>query len=127
MLTEAEQEFSFEGFAKPPILSINRGYTAPIALDREVSRDDLVFLAAHDDDSFARHEAMQELLLGYLLGEGDDDARAAIGTATKAVLADDALDHEMRAELLTLPPFAYLGERSKIYDPGAMVAKREGL
>ncbi|MAK99725.1 MAG: aminopeptidase N [Citromicrobium sp.] len=127
VLTEAEQEFSFEGFAKPPILSINRGYTAPIALDRDISRDDLVFLAAHDDDSFARHEAMQELLLGYLLGEGDDDARAAIGTATQAVLADEALDNEMRAELLTLPPFAYLGERSKIYDPGAMVEKREGL
>ncbi len=127
VLSEAEQEFTFDGHAAAPVLSINRGFTAPVAITRDVPRDDLVFLAAHDDDAFARHEAMQELLLGYLLGDEDDEARAAIGTAAGAILADEALDHEMRAELLSLPPFAYLAERSEIYDPGAMVAKREGL
>ena len=131
VLTEAEQEFTFEGHSSPPILSINRDFTAPVAIERAISRDDLVFLAAHDDDAFARHEAMQELLLGYLLGaesDGGDDAwREAIGTAAGAILSDEALDHEMRAELLSLPPFAYLAERSETYDPGAMVARREGL
>ncbi|MEL7687394.1 aminopeptidase N [Citromicrobium bathyomarinum] len=127
VLNEAEQSFTFDGHAAPPILSINRGFTAPVAIERDISRDDLMFLAAHDDDAFARHEAMQELLLGYLLGDGGDDARDAIGTAAGAILADDSLDHEMRAELLTLPPFAYLAERSETYDPGAMVEKREGL
>ena len=123
----AAQSFTFDGHARPPVLSINRGFTAPVAIERDISRDDLMFLAAHDDDAFARHEAMQELLLGYLLGEGGNDARDAIGTAAGAILRDDSLDHEMRAELLTLPPFAYLAERSETYDPGAMVEKREGL
>ncbi|MBL4792642.1 MAG: aminopeptidase N, partial [Citromicrobium sp.] len=127
VLSEAEQSFTFDGHARPPVLSINRGFTAPVAIERDISRDDLMFLAAHDDDAFARHEAMQELLLGYLLGEGGNDARDAIGTAAGAILRDDSLDHEMRAELLTLPPFAYLAERSETYDPGAMVEKREGL
>ncbi len=127
VLNEAEQSFTFEGHATPPVLSINRGFTAPVAIERDISRDDLMFLAAHDDDAFARHEAMQELLLGYLLGDGGDDARDAIGKAAGAILRDDSLDHEMRAELLTLPPFAYLAERSETYDPGAMVEKREGL
>ncbi len=127
VLTEAEQEFAFAGHATAPILSLNRGFTAPVAIEREVSRDELVFLAAKDDDAFARHEAMQELLLGYLLGQGEDHSREAIGTAAGAILADDTLDHEMRGELLSLPPFAYLAERSEIYDPGAMVARREAL
>ena len=57
----------------------------------------------------------------------DAAAREAVGTAAGAILADDALDHEMRAELLGLPTFAYLAERSEVFDPGAMVDKREGL
>ncbi|GAB5348855.1 aminopeptidase N [Alteriqipengyuania sp. 357] len=127
VLTEAEQAFTFDGFARPPILSINRGFTAPVAITRDIAREDLVFLAGNDDDSFARHEAMQELLLGYLLGGEDEYAREAIGTAAGAILDDGALHHEMRAELLSLPPFAYLAERSEIYDPAAMVERREGL
>ncbi len=127
VLTEEKQSFTFEGHSSAPILSINRGFTAPVAIEREIAREDLVFLAGKDDDSFARHEAMQELLLGYLLAEHDKDARDAIGTAAEAILDDSTLDHEMRAELLTLPPFAYLAERSQSFDPGAMVERREGL
>ena len=127
VLTQDSQDFTFDGHAKPPVLSINRNFTAPVAIERDIAREDLVFLAAHDDDAFARHEAMQELLLGYLLGDGDEAAREAIGTAAGAILTDDALDHEMRAELLGLPTFAYLAERSEVFDPGAMVDKREGL
>ncbi|MEL7720728.1 aminopeptidase N [Citromicrobium bathyomarinum] len=127
VLKQESQDFAFDGHAKPPVLSINRNFTAPVAIERDIAREDLVFLAGHDDDAFARHEAMQELLLGYLLGDGDAAAREAIGTAAGAILADDALDHEMRAELLGLPTFAYLAERSEIFDPGAMVDKREGL
>ena len=127
VLKQESQDFTFDGHAKPPVLSINRNFTAPVAIERNIAREDLVFLAAHDDDAFARHEAMQELLLGYLLGDGDAAAREAIGTAAGAILADEALDHEMRAELLGLPTFAYLAERSEVFDPGAMVDKREGL
>ncbi|NCP19418.1 MAG: aminopeptidase N [Erythrobacter sp.] len=127
VLDQPSQDFTFAGHAQPPILSINRDFTAPVAITRDIPRGDLVFLAGNDDDSFARHEAMQELLLGYLLHDHDGETRDAIGTAAGAILDDDALDHEMRAELLSLPPFSYLAERSDIYDPGAMIEKREGL
>jgi aminopeptidase N len=49
-LEQAQASVSFPGFAEPPVLSINRGFSAPVAIEREVSLDDLVFLAAHDDD-----------------------------------------------------------------------------
>ena len=134
-LTEAQQSFSFSGFAETPVLSINRDFSAPVAIDREVSNDDLVFLAQHDDDPFARYEAMQDLvvrhLCGALSGSLDDKAREqgrqAIGAAFAAVLGDESLDDLMRGELLILPGETYLSEQMLVADPAAIHDEREGL
>jgi aminopeptidase N len=134
-LSEAQQVFSFAGFAEPPVLSINRAFSAPVAIEREVSNDDLVFLAAHDDDPFARYEAMQDLvvrhLCGLLGGSADDQARdagrEAIGAAFAAVLGDEQIDDLMRGELLILPGETYLAEQMLVADPAAIRAEREGL
>ncbi len=106
VLSEAEASVSFAGFAEPAVLSINRGFSAPVSIEREVSHADLVFLAAQDDDPFARYEAMQELTVGHLtaavsgaLGPVERAAgRAAIAGALGAVLADGKLDDLMRGE-----------------------------
>ena len=99
VLSDAETSISFEGFVERPVLSINRGFSAPVSIEREVSHEDLVFLAAHDDDPFARYEAMQELTVGHLTaavggglsftcvvdgGLGNDDISSAIAPPTKA-------------------------------------------
>ncbi len=134
-LNEAQQSFSFSGFAEPPVLSINRDFSAPVAIEREVANEDLVFLAEHDDDPFARYEAMQDLvvrhlcgLLGGSLDEGARDAgRKAIGSAFSAVLGDAGLDDLMRGELLILPGESYLAEQMLVADPAAIHAEREGL
>ncbi|MGX7893906.1 aminopeptidase N [Tsuneonella sp. HG222] len=135
ILTEARQSFAFEGFTQPPVLSINRGFSAPVTIEREVSDDDLVFLAANDDDPFARYEAMQDLVVGHLRGvlsgstdeAGRDAGRQAIGQAVRSVLADSQLDDLMRGELLVLPGETYLSEQMLVADPGAIHAEREGL
>jgi len=126
---------SFSGFSQPPVLSINRGFSAPVAIERDVPLDDLVFLAAHDDDPFARYEAMQDLIVGHLrdaaagsLGDAQREAgREAIRRAFAAVLADDKLDDLMRGELMILPGQAYLSEQMLVADPAAIHAEREGL
>jgi len=135
VLSEAQQSFSFPGFATPPVLSINRGFTAPVTIERKVRRDDLVFLAAHDDDPFARYEAMQELVVGHLkdaidgkfdaaqLAEGREQIAGALG----AVLADERLDDLMRGELLVLPGETYLAEQMLVADPGAIHEQRQAL
>jgi aminopeptidase N len=100
-----------------------------------MSREDLVFLAANDDDPFARYEAMQELVIGHLiaaLGGGLSDrereaGRVAIGGALEAVIDDPALDDLMRGELMILPSHAYLAEQMLVSDPAAIHAEREGL
>ena len=134
-IDESQVELSFAGFASPPVLSINRGFSAPVVIERKLPREDLVFLAGHDDDSFARHEAMQELVVGHLtalLGGGLSDGQReagyeAIGGALAAVFDDSALDDLMRGELMILPGEAYLAEQFAVSDPGAIHAEREGL
>ncbi|QWC56870.1 aminopeptidase N [Erythrobacter sp. 3-20A1M] len=135
VLDEAEAEIRYDGFAQPPVLSINRGYSAPVSIHRSVSPADLVFLAAKDDDSFARYEAMQELLVGHLVaaveGRLSDtergSGREAIGEAFGAILADDQLDDSMRGELISLPTQSYLAEQIEIADPGLIHEEREAL
>ena len=132
-LTEAQQSFSFDGFADVPVLSVNRGFSAPVSIEREVADVDLVFLAAHDDDPFARYEAMQDLVVGHLRGllSGEagarESGREAIGQAFEAVLADETLDDLMRGELLMLPGETYLAEQMLVADPQAIRDEREGL
>ncbi|MCT2398555.1 aminopeptidase N [Novosphingobium mangrovi (ex Huang et al. 2023)] len=135
VLDKASDSFVFEGFAKPPVLSINRGFSAPVSIDIERANEDLVFLAARDDDPFARYEAMQSLVVQHLVaavGQGLGDAaraeaRAAIGKAFAAILTDPALDDLMRGELMILPAESYLAEQMLVADPGAIHAEREAL
>ena len=129
VLDKVADSFRFPGFAAAPALSLNRGFSAPVAIERQVAEDELVFLAAHDDDPFARYEAMQSLTVQYLTGssEGGDASREAIGTAFAAILEDSALDDLMRGELMMLPGETYLAEQLLVADPGAIHAAREGL
>ncbi|MFM7377363.1 MAG: aminopeptidase N, partial [Erythrobacter sp.] len=139
VLEAEEQTFDLPLAGADPVVSINRGFTAPVVIERALAREDLVFLAAHDDDPFARSEALQELAVGHLVGtasgalSADEQAagEAAIIGAFRSSLADNALEDAMRGELLVLPSETYLfeamavGERKA--DPGAIHAAREGL
>jgi aminopeptidase N len=139
VLEEEEQTFDLPLAGGDPVLSINRGFTAPVVIERNLAREDLVFLAAHDDDPFARSEALQELAVGHLVGaasgtlSADEQVagEAAIIGAFRSSLADNALDDAMRGELLVLPSETYLFEAmatgDRKADPGAIHAVREGL
>ena len=139
VLTNATQTFDLPLAGGDPVVSINRGFTAPVVIERTLAAEDLVFLAARDDDPFARFEALQELAVAHLVavaaGTLSPDERAAgeaafIG-AMRAILTDGALDDAMRGELMMLPSETYLfeamasGERKA--DPGAIHTAREGL
>ena len=132
---QPEQTFVFEGVTERPVPSLLRGFSAPVTIERNIPDEELVFLAAKDDDSFARYEAMQELVVRHLTaasGDGLDEAaresaRTAIATAFGAILNDEALDDSMRGELMMLPSLTYLAEQQLVADPGAIHTEREGL
>jgi aminopeptidase N len=60
-LTERTQSFRFTGLKQRPVLSVNRAFSAPIKLASNLTDDDLLFLMAHDGDSFNRWEAGQTI------------------------------------------------------------------
>ena len=135
VLNDAEQTFEFGGFARPPVLSVNRGFSAPVSIERDVPDEDLVFLAAKDDDSFARYEAMQDLIVRHLTAvsggaldeAATETARTAIAQAFGSILGDNTLDDSMRGELVMLPGLTYLAEQQLIADPAAIHTEREAL
>jgi len=134
-LFETEDTYHYANVPNPPIVSINRGFTAPVIIKRELAREDLVFLAAHDDDPFARYEALQELAVSHLVeaasGQASADGEAALIDAFRSILTDTALEDTMRGELLMLPSETYLFEAMATgthkADPGAIHEQREAL
>ncbi len=134
-LSEPQADFSFAGFSACPVVSLNRGFSAPVVIEFDASTEDLVFLAAHDDDPFARYEAMQQLVVQHLVavisgaigGVQREAGRTAICGAFAAIIADPGLDDLMRGELMILPGETYLADQFLIADPGAIHSEREGL
>ncbi|GAB5489084.1 MAG: aminopeptidase N [Parasphingorhabdus sp.] len=129
VLNQAEQSFTFDGQEQQPILSINRGFSAPIILESNQSAEELAFLTSHDDDPFARFEAMQQLMTSYLLAKisGAPADRDVILQAVGAVLADENIDRAFLAELILLPSEAFLGDQMAEVDPQAIHDAREQL
>ncbi|MFM5925071.1 MAG: aminopeptidase N, partial [Novosphingobium sp.] len=131
VLDRAEMEFAFPGFVERPVLSLGRGFSAPVTIDADSTREDLVFLAANDDDPFARYEALQQLAVQHLIGaaseQPDPAGASSIAEALRKVVTDPALDDLMRGELMILPGEAYLAEQFAQADPGAIRAAREAL
>ncbi|MCP1470144.1 aminopeptidase N [Sphingobium sp. OAS761] len=129
MLTEARQSFRFEGHVAAPVLSINRGFSAPVIMETNGSQADLAFLSAHDDDAFGRYEAMQQLMVNVLVAQvagrlADDDAVVA---AIRHTITDPGLDAAFVAETIRLPSEAYLGDQMTLVDPDAIHAARDAL
>lgn len=53
-LVQAEQEFTFAGITEPVVPSLLRGFSAPVRLKSDLTREDQLFLLAHDSDDFNR-------------------------------------------------------------------------
>lgn len=126
---EREREIRIAGAGERPVLSINRGFSAPIIVDSGRSAADLAFLSAHDDDPFARYEAMQQLMLDTLCaaaGGGQAD-HAPVIAAVRDTLADPALDPAFVAEAVLLPSESFIGDQISLVDPEAIFRAREGL
>ncbi|MFA5522570.1 MAG: aminopeptidase N [Castellaniella sp.] len=66
-LTQAEQTWCFDDMGAKPVLSILRGFSAPVILGTPRSEAELALLARHDVDPFARWQAIQDLAGAELL------------------------------------------------------------
>ncbi len=129
ILSDASASVTFETVTERPIVSLNRGFSAPVIVESDRSAADLAFLARHDDDAFARYEAMQQLMLDTLIAatiEGSADPRAVVD-AVADTLDDPTLDRAFVAEAVLLPSENFIGDQLGVVDPEAIFRAREGL
>jgi aminopeptidase N len=104
-----------------------RGFSAPVIVEADYTRNDLLFLLQHDSDPFNRWEATQRLFAGLLI-EPDESARPALRQAVELLLNDTSLSPAYRALILQLPTEATLAEqRGQCVDPQRLHANREAL
>jgi aminopeptidase N len=131
-LTEPKKTFRFRNVPRKPILSLNRGFSAPVRIKSGASMADQLFLMKTDNDTFNRWEAAQTAAHALIHANLDGDKRVAdrrsFVTALKAVLNDSEVDQAFKALMLGLP-----GEQEiatligRDVDPGAIHDARERL
>ena len=131
-MTEGQQEWSFDGLGARPVVSLLRGFSAPVTVERSIARADRAVLLAHDTDPYARWEAGHGLAMDSLVGMalgGESDP--ALSYALGGLLSDTSLDPAFVALLLRLPGedqiAAEISSRGGIPDPDAIYAAREAL
>ena len=116
--TQQQQTFTFQGVAEAPVVSILRGFSAPVILEFEQTDAELALLVQHDSDSFVRWESMQKLAMREIQNnitrfENNQplELSAALTSAFKGVLEDKEIDKGLKALTLTLPDLTYIGEQ----------------
>ncbi|MGM0516670.1 MAG: aminopeptidase N [Pseudomonadota bacterium] len=125
MLRENRTSFSFPvgDDVDRVVLSLNRGFTAPVKIEHAYDVEDLALLARADTDDFNRWDAYQRLVLMTLVGrvrrareagEWPQEAlpeglSAAFGSLLHA--ANGGTDGRFVAECLTLPSEPYIAEQ----------------
>jgi aminopeptidase N len=131
-LTKAAETFVFTGIEERPVLSLNRGFAAPIKLTANIGPADLSFLAAYDSDPFNRWQAVQGLAIGILLTEvrqaRAEARREDLIAALAEILGDARLEPAFIAQTLSLPAETDIArEIGKDIDPDAIFRTRRAL
>ena len=129
VLDQPSQSVTFENVTEPPLLSINRTFSAPIVLTAERRDGELERLAQADTDPFARYEAVQELMMAALTAgaRGEKADAQPVIRAIAATLRSNSLDPAFKAEAIMLPSETLIAERMAVVDPDAIHTAREEL
>ncbi len=134
-LTEREATWRFRNIAERPVPSLLRGFTAPVKLNANLKERDLVFLMAHDSDSFNRWEAAQRYAMGLMTATvearktgGGARKGTAFAETIRQLLASKKTDPDFVAQMIMLPSEQTLAQAiGKDVDVDAIHAAREGL
>ena len=133
-LSEAEHTFVFVDVPERPLLSIGRGFSAPVILKTSNARAEHASLMALDRDGFNRWECGQTLARDVML---DMVRQAQAGRAPEPdpilvdavgdVLARAREDRAFTAHMLSLPPECELAQVLSPADPESIHLARTNL
>ncbi len=134
VLSDARASLTFTGVARRPVPSLLRGFSAPVKLDIDLTREDLLTLFRKDSDPFNRWEAAQRFAT-HLLVDASAAHRAGRPASfdpryprALAELLASSDDHAFVAQVMTLPSESDLArEIGSDIDPDSIVAARREL
>ena len=133
-LHDNESQFHFINIPECPIPSLLRGFSAPVKLNNDLSDENLIFLLAHDQDTFNRWEAGQQLFTKTILKLIEQYNNRQVLTlpeglidAISKTINNDTLDKALITEIITLPSETYLGEQMATIDVDAIHHCRQFL
>lgn len=139
-ISEEQQDFVFENISEKPVPSLLRSFSAPVKMNFDYSRDELMFLISHDSDGFVRWEAGQQLslqIINEILEQRNSNQTMAVDSrliqAMEAILdlaltynsKSEEIDLAVLARLLVLPSEAYIGELASEIDIDGVHEVRE--
>ena len=134
-LVKRRQSVTFEGVKERPVLSINRGFSAPVNLSFERSAADLAHIARHDSDGVARWQAINDCASQFLVTAArlvrdgrDIPSTDELADILIAVGGDEMLEPAFRAQALALPAEADIArDIGDNIDPDAIHLARKGV
>ncbi len=142
-LSQPAQTWEFNEFESRPVVSLLRGFSAPVKLQIDYDYADLIAIVRHETDGYTRWDAVQRffmtLLRDQLSGKRDILSDAALedleqlAACFEALLAEglsspnaapqwsnERVDAAMMAELLKVPSFALAIEQIEEVDVPAL-------
>ncbi|MEM9277553.1 MAG: DUF3458 domain-containing protein, partial [Pseudomonadota bacterium] len=127
-LTKRTQKVVFQDVPERPVVSLNRGFTAPVEINYRQSSAELAFLALHERDGFARWQAYQNYASRMIM-RGVQAVQTGKPVAKEPKFIEVArqiagmhdLEPAFRAAMLTLPGEGELAQTiGKNVDPDAI-------
>lgn len=122
-LNQTSQTYRFSNVPSHPVLSLNRQFSAPVRVEKETSKADLLFILKYETDSFSRWEALQVLLKDLFLKNLRSLARREscsfepeLKEAFKYVLENKDIFEGIKAELLSPPDDSTLVQELDVLD-----------
>ena len=134
-LAKRKQAITFDGVKQRPVLSINRGFSAPVNVSFERSGADLALVARHDSDGVARWQAINDCAAQLLVSAArlvrdgrDVPATDELADILIATGGDESLEPAFRAQALALPAESDIArDIGDNIDPDAIHAARKAV
>ncbi|MBL7004851.1 MAG: aminopeptidase N [Gammaproteobacteria bacterium] len=122
-LIEIEQSFTFNDCDSDDIVSLFRGFSAPVKVINDLTNEEKIILMNHDNDDFNRWDASQQIacdIIVDLIETGESAFMDAYIHSIQKLLDNEDLDPALCAELLQLPSEKYIAELVDEIDPYAI-------
>lgn len=134
-LTKRKETFRLTGIPSRPVVSLLRGFSAPVNLTIDLDDQDLAFLMAHDCDPFNRWQAAQDYATRLLVMAVNASAKKMPPPDAKPfikalglIIEDEMLEPAYRALVLALPSESDLARIiGRDIDPAAIHRARNAL